>query len=177
MFSILLLGFGAAATSAAATPITYTVTGAYAGVGEGTFSGTFTYDATTNVYSAVNITATAGTAAPGRTYTAASPTFSGSGVLRAVENPLVVGTSRGLPIVFSAPLTNAGGSVTITGGTEGICQDAQCGTRGSPLRNIASGTVVGPAPVPTLSEWAMILFGTILAGGAALVIQRRRMTA
>lgn len=31
-----------------------------------------------------------------------------------------------------------------------------------------------PAPVPTLSEWAMILFGTILAGGAALYIQRRQ---
>ena len=33
-----------------------------------------------------------------------------------------------------------------------------------------------PAPVPTLSEWAMILFGTLLAGGAALMVQRRRMT-
>ena len=32
-----------------------------------------------------------------------------------------------------------------------------------------------PAPVPTLSEWAMILFGTLLAGGAALYIQRRQM--
>lgn len=30
------------------------------------------------------------------------------------------------------------------------------------------------APVPTLSEWAMILFGAVLAGGAALLIQRRR---
>lgn len=34
--------------------------------------------------------------------------------------------------------------------------------------------VVPPAPVPTLSEWAMIVLGTILAGGAALYIQRRR---
>ena len=33
----------------------------------------------------------------------------------------------------------------------------------------------GPRPVPTLSEWAMILFGTLLAGGAAVVIQRRRL--
>jgi|GEM_PF-823195 len=32
-------------------------------------------------------------------------------------------------------------------------------------------------PVPTLSEWAMILFGIILAGGAALHIQRRRQAA
>ncbi|MFC5344130.1 IPTL-CTERM sorting domain-containing protein [Brevundimonas staleyi] len=35
---------------------------------------------------------------------------------------------------------------------------------------------VSPAPVPTLSEWAMILLGLMLAGGA-VVIQRRRMAA
>ncbi|WP_426043080.1 IPTL-CTERM sorting domain-containing protein [Brevundimonas sp. TWP2-3-4b1] len=31
-----------------------------------------------------------------------------------------------------------------------------------------------PAPVPTMTEWAMILLGLILAGGAAVLIQRRR---
>ncbi len=36
---------------------------------------------------------------------------------------------------------------------------------------------VAPAPVPTLTEWAMILFGLTLAGGAVLMIQRRRMVA
>ena len=45
---------------------------------------------------------------------------------------------------------------------------------------IAFGKFIGPAPapppatVPTLSEWAMILFGLMLAGGAAVMIQRRR---
>lgn len=34
-----------------------------------------------------------------------------------------------------------------------------------------------PAPVPTLSEWVMILLGLILAGGAALIVQRRHMAA
>lgn len=34
-----------------------------------------------------------------------------------------------------------------------------------------------PAAVPTMTEWAMILFGMILAGGAALYIQRRRQVA
>ena len=46
---------------------------------------------------------------------------------------------------------------------------------------LTSGTgptlVTAPAAVPTLSEWALILFGTMLAGGAALHIQRRRMIA
>lgn len=30
-----------------------------------------------------------------------------------------------------------------------------------------------PTPVPTMTEWAMILFGAILAGGAAIFVQRR----
>jgi hypothetical protein len=40
-----------------------------------------------------------------------------------------------------------------------------------------SATFAPPAPVPTLPEWAMILFGLILAGGAALHLQRRRALA
>ena len=38
-------------------------------------------------------------------------------------------------------------------------------------------TAPAPAPVPTLSEWAMILLGLMLAGGAAIQIQRRRLMA
>lgn len=36
------------------------------------------------------------------------------------------------------------------------------------------GVAPVPAPIPTLSEWAMILLGVGLAGGAALMIHRRR---
>lgn len=36
--------------------------------------------------------------------------------------------------------------------------------------------VLRPRGVPTLSEWALILLGVLLAGGAALTIQRRRLT-
>jgi hypothetical protein len=36
------------------------------------------------------------------------------------------------------------------------------------------GPLVAPAPVPTMSEWAMIILGTMLAGGAALYIQRQQ---
>ena len=43
----------------------------------------------------------------------------------------------------------------------------------------AFGQFIGPAapaaPVPTLSEWAMILLGLTLAGGATVLTQRRRM--
>lgn len=37
--------------------------------------------------------------------------------------------------------------------------------------------VLRPAAIPTLSEWAMILFGAGLAGGAALMLQRRQRLA
>lgn len=43
----------------------------------------------------------------------------------------------------------------------------------APVVTISS--VGPPAAVPTLSEWSMILFSTVLAGGAALFIQRRRI--
>lgn len=42
---------------------------------------------------------------------------------------------------------------------------------------LVSASPPAPTPVPTLSEWAMILLGLTLAGGAALVIQRRRVMA
>lgn len=42
---------------------------------------------------------------------------------------------------------------------------------------ILNSTVAAPAAVPTMSEWAMILLGVLLVGGAALTIQRRRLTA
>ena len=42
---------------------------------------------------------------------------------------------------------------------------------------VLDSVAAGPLPVPTLSEWAMIVFGALLAGGAAFCLQRRRFTA
>lgn len=67
--------------------------------------------------------------------------------------------------------TLAAGTYTLVGGPWSAALD---GTY--ELRFNGPGTValVAPAAVPTMSEWAMILFGTILAGAAALFIHRRR---
>jgi len=62
------------------------------------------------------------------------------------------------------PLTGTLQKVTIGGASQ-----LTCGADRLLLPN-----AVAPAPVPTLSEWAMILLGVLLAGGAALTIQRRR---
>lgn len=66
----------------------------------------------------------------------------------------------------------AGSAVSGPGHAIGQTPDAQ----GSAALSNAPSTVsvTSVANVPTMTEWAMILFGTILAGGAALYIQRRR---
>ena len=55
----------------------------------------------------------------------------------------------------------------------GDTQLSNCGA--DTLSSIETDSCAAPAPVPTVSEWAMILLGALLAGGAALTIQRRRM--
>jgi len=45
------------------------------------------------------------------------------------------------------------------------------------LTKTIGAAVPPPTPVPTLTEWAMILLAVLLAGGAALHLQRRRRTA
>lgn len=61
----------------------------------------------------------------------------------------------------------------------GACDGAVPSPNSSAVDRIAPTSVAlssGVAAVPTMSEWAMILFGTILAGGAALYVQRRRFS-
>ena len=62
------------------------------------------------------------------------------------------------------------GVVTVTGG-DYVLNSEVSNAAGSSFTTASAA----PAPVPTLSEWAMILLGVVLAGGAAMLIQRRRM--
>lgn len=137
-----------------------------------------TYDADTNTYSAINITSTGGVGP--FTAIAAGPASSATNNYF-IQTPAGVG-QNGIVFVTSSK-TNAGGTLTIITGAGagglytclGVCTSGAL-TAG---RHITAGTIVGvaPAAVPTLSEWAMILFGLMLAGGAALYIQRRQMIA
>lgn len=75
---------------------------------------------------------------------------------------------------YPAPAAQAhnGISLTVTGGTY-VFGPSYTNTAAS-FFSIAPA--VAPTTVPTMTEWAMILFGLILAGGAAMMIQRRRFT-
>ncbi len=68
---------------------------------------------------------------------------------------------------------------TAPSGTTDACTSNSAGTDTTSATaatiNTLTAATVAPAPVPTLSEWAMILLGLMLAGGAALHIQRRSL--
>jgi hypothetical protein len=72
-------------------------------------------------------------------------------------------------------------NVTLTPGNYTLVGGMWANHNLTPFRVTFTGpapvTLVSPIPVPSLSEWAMILMGLALAGGAALTIQRRRVNA
>lgn len=165
------------ASAASADPVVWTLNGVTTANGF-TVTGSFTYDADTNTYSAINVTSTGGV---GPFSAIANAPASSAGTALFIQTPAGAGQNG---IVFStANKTNAGGTLTITTGAgagglytcTGVCAGGNY-TLGS---HITAGTMVGvaPTPVPTLSEWAMILFGLILAGGAAFYIQQRQVAA
>jgi hypothetical protein len=153
------------AGSASAVPVTWTLHEVVFQDGA-TASGSFTYDADTNTYSAVNITTTTGPIRTGATYTFVCIAPCVDGGPPSSENAVFLTISPAsdqtdLPVLalgFFAPLTNAGAKAIPAFMGEGNCGDATCSTFESPARfagGLVSTLVVGP--IPTLSEWGMIL--------------------
>jgi hypothetical protein len=103
LLAIALMGFGT--TAAQAVPITYTVTGN--GLLYGNPVGSFTYDAASNRYSNISLWSL-------DHYNRAASSSSASGLTAiGVMNSV-------LSLVFSAPLTDAGGNLTFTGYESGV---------------------------------------------------------
>lgn len=101
---------------------------------------------------------------------------SGATSLRIIQAPVGRGTTRGLnPLATPLDLTAlAGQTIRLQVQLTHLAGSTSANVVG--LDDVAL-TVVTPDPVPTLSEWAMILFGLTLAGGAAVTITRRRQLA
>lgn len=106
---------------------------------------------------------------PGKTY------FIGAIVDRAAYYPFRFPAA----VVTQGVVTNAGRAGTGFGTNGGIRTYANpsMGFDGLAHSPIRLNSLPVPAPVPTLSEWAMILLGLMLAGGAIVMMQRRRMVA
>jgi streptogramin lyase len=79
-------------------------------------------------------------------------------------------TTAGVITEFTLPSPGSD-PIGIAAGPDGALWFTQ--QTGNRIGRITTGA---PAtPVPTLSQWAIILLGLILAGGAAVLIQRRRV--
>lgn len=166
-----------APVAALAAPVTWYLSGVTFSDG-GTASGSFVFDAATSTYSSVNIVTSGGTVAPS-TYVGVVPTPQSDEFL--IQGLTSAGNGAGSPTIalfYANYLTDAGGTVAffnpVSG--EGQCGGAGCTTfaGGVAARTVVSGYITSVRPVPTMSEWAMILLGVALAGSAALMIQRRR---
>ena len=149
----------------------------------GTASGTFTYDADTNLYSAINIVTTAGSIQGGAEYDLLPSLFAFSATRFGavpVPSPGLSGLTI-FSITLASALTNAGGSVAILTGkdsAEGLCTNFNCSIFngfGGGARNFVSGYVSTEAAseVPLPAALPMFLAG--LAGVGAL--RRKKRTA
>jgi hypothetical protein len=141
--------------SANATPVVWNLSGVTFEDG-GTASGSFTYDADTGTYSAISISTTAGTAIT----IAMDYDVTNAGCLTLDEIICFLNVADGpdytddLGVTFAwlgTPLTNAGGTVTLTGGREYTCENATCATVGAPLRLLDAGSITTNPAAPTYS--------------------------
>lgn len=164
----LLLIFGGA-TTAAAIPLAPSVSsvavpadGTYGSGQVLNFDVAFSQNVT--VTGTPRMTLTIGSTTVYATYASGS----GTGVLR-FSYTVVLGQhdADGISV---GPLTLNGGTIRDSGAI-----DADLNLNSvAPTANVRVDAVDLAAPVPTLSEWAMILMGVGLAGAATVVIGRRR---
>ncbi|MCO8031218.1 IPTL-CTERM sorting domain-containing protein [Brevundimonas diminuta] len=91
-----------------------------------------------------------------------------------VDN-VTLGDGEGFTLITEAVLPSGAVPGTVL---TGVAEVRPSAPDPDPTDNRATATAtvgsVTPAPVPTLTEWAMILLGVLLAGGAALTLHRRR---
>lgn len=88
------------------------------------------------------------------------------------------GFASGASATFSLTTQLSPATVGAFSNTATITSAAADPTPGNNSTTDVDTAVAAPsAPVPTLTEWTMILFGGLLAGGAALHLQRRRRLA
>ena len=166
------------AGSARAVPVVWTLQN-ISFVDGATASGSFTYDATTQIYTAWSITTTATvnpsaigfTSLPGATYNTNSYTnASTSSYLNASSFGVRSQPGPGIlqfGLVFAHPLTDAGGTVALKTSSGGF-ESTASGFASRPVVAGVGSVFAAPSAVPEPASAALLL-----AGGAALIWRTR----
>jgi hypothetical protein len=156
-----------------AVPVVWSVDGLARADG-GTVSGSFTYDADTNTYSAINVTTTAGASTlPGQTYAGFDPASSDATglILEQTQGAADLTGQNSLFLAFPGPgLTNAGGTITPALAEEVSCTNADCST--SVNAQALTGDITGaaaplvPTSIPTVPFSALMIMalGLLMLG-------------
>jgi hypothetical protein len=160
---------------ASADGVTWTFSGVTFDDGGMVASGSsFFYDALSNKYDDISVTTTAGTLLTGATYTSLSSCCGSSDTGLALGPNVTDYTDTPLFFVlFSAPLTNAGGTIPLSFGfadtdfdsAEDFCTSPVCsGPSGFSMRLVTGGEVVGVAStaVPEPSAISLLIVGLIV---------------
>ena len=171
--------------SANAAPVVWTLDGVTRSDG-GTVTGSFTYDAATNTYSAINIISTPGSSSvPGEAYGEPIPAISiGADFLYMARTPVPADLTNQNAIFFGYPaLTDAGGTLTLgLISSETLCASSDCtGPVVDAVRLSGQVTTTPPTPpaiatpVPTISAYglAFTALGLLILAGGRLRTWRR----
>ena len=136
-----------------------------------TASGSFVYDADTNTYSDIDITTTSGNVYGGLVASLSLGPFGFAAV--AAGPPPVIGDPMFF-LVFSSPLTNAGGNLqfrTSNGAYEGTCGNDGCS--GVDIDRLVAAGGVFTGPRVTLSEPGTLAVMGLGLAGLGLALRRR----
>lgn len=114
--------------------------------------------------------------APSPGWVCVTPAVGASGVISCTATAMASGQTISFHVTTQlAPGTAPGSTISNTAFLSSATADP------NPGNNFATDTntvvAVPPAAVPTMTEWAMILFAALLAGGAGLHLERRRRAA
>jgi len=113
--------------------------------GGSTITGSYVYNADTDVFSNINVITSSGASLPGAAYSVRSPGASSSVADFFSTNAADVTDEFRLRVGWNAPMTNAGGTLNVAFGFEAQCQDSACGFPGFGV-GLARG-LIGPTSV------------------------------